>query len=122
MRFNDFLSHVEGQLAKPPHRRVYAETLDEWMNEAVKEENLEAARAFAAALIVLDAPGRTLEVVSRRPFEDIPAQLRKIAFRRKYAETLDEHLSEAIRDENWPASEAMAAAILLLDPKRLRGR
>lgn len=64
MRFQDFTSHVKNEMKKQTSRQAYADTLDEWMSQAIKEENWPAAEAFMAGILRLD-PDR-FEVKARR--------------------------------------------------------
>lgn len=52
---NDFVSHVKGRLNHREWREKFADTLDEWLSQAVREENWEAAEAFEAGILALRA-------------------------------------------------------------------
>lgn len=52
-RFGDFESEVANKLTYPSFRKNYLETLDEWLSEAIKDENWEAAEAFMAGILAL---------------------------------------------------------------------
>lgn len=54
MRFNDFVSRMKEQLKSKAHRSSYAQTLDEHLSEAIKEENWPLAEALAAGMLALD--------------------------------------------------------------------
>ena len=54
IRFYDFIKTVKNRLKNKATREKYVDTLDEWLGEAVREENWETAEAFAAAILRID--------------------------------------------------------------------